>query len=144
MKTIIRPGAHALYLKVMLATGCCGIAAVIAFCVAITRAPIAATAGDRAGTRLGDALAHCGRNSIVIYLAFSIFMAIARIVLIKFAGGLDGGVIAIASAVAGVSGALVLHLIVRRSMFAFLFERPQLFRVGSRPVPIGGAHAAGG
>ena len=40
----------------------------------------------------------------------------------------DGGLIALASAVAGLSGALMLHLLVRNTAFKFLFERPALFR----------------
>jgi uncharacterized membrane protein YcfT len=120
-----------------------GIAAVITFCVAITRAAttaaMAAPRDSQPGTRLGDALGYCGRNSIVIYLAFTIFMAVTRATLLKASGalglGLDGGLIALASATAGLFGALVLHLIVRNTRFGFLFVRPAMFRLASNASP---------
>ena len=99
-----------------------GIAAVIMFCVAITR--------GEAGTMLGDALIYCGRNSIVIYLAFTIFMAITRTILVKMNLGFDGGMMAIASATAGLFGALILHALVRNTPLKFLFVRPALFQLG--------------
>ena len=112
--------------------GAFGIAAVIAFSVMITR--------GHGGTRLGRALAYCGRNSIVIYLAFTIFMAITRTLLLKAGGGpgpmLDGGLVALASATAGLSGALALHWLVRGTKLDFLFVRPQMFRFAAPPRPV--------
>jgi uncharacterized membrane protein YcfT len=99
-----------------------GIAAVIMFSVAVTR--------GEAGTMPGRALIYCGRNSIVIYLAFTIFMAITRTILVKLNLGLDGGVMALASATAGLFGALILHALVRNTPLGFLFVRPAMFQVG--------------
>jgi uncharacterized membrane protein YcfT len=101
-----------------------GIAAVIMVSVVITR-------GEQ-GTMLGDALIYCGRNSIVIYLAFTIFMAITRTILVKLNLGLDGGLMALMSATAGLFGALILHALVRNTPLKFLFVRPAMFQVGGR------------
>jgi uncharacterized membrane protein YcfT len=100
-----------------------GIAAVIMFSVVITR-------GTK-GTMFGAALIYFGRNSIVIYLAFTIFMAITRTILVKLNLGLDGGLMALASAMAGLFGALVMHALVRNTPLRFLFERPAAFRLGA-------------
>jgi uncharacterized membrane protein YcfT len=119
-----------------------GIAAVIATCVALTRqtalqrlVPGRQNLAKRLGLILGNALAYFGRNSIVIYLAFTIFMALTRTVALKSTAHLglavDGGMIALVSAIAGFSGALVLHRMVRTTVFKFLFERPTMFRWSS-------------
>jgi uncharacterized membrane protein YcfT len=100
-----------------------GIAAVIMGSVVITR-------GQR-GTMLGDALIYCGRNSIVIYLAFTIFMAITRTILVKLNLGLDGGLMALTSATVGLFGALILHALVRNTPLKFLFVRPAMFKLGA-------------
>ena len=109
-----------------------GIAAVIAFSVVITQ--------GESGTRLGHALAYCGRNSIVIYLAFTIFMAITRTLVLKAGGGLglklDGGLVALASATAGLFGALALHRAVRGTKLDVLFVRPAMFRFDAPPSPV--------
>jgi uncharacterized membrane protein YcfT len=113
-----------------------GIAAVIMLSVAITRG---------SGTIAGDALIYCGRNSIVIYLAFTIFMAITRTVLVKMShglgGGLDGGLIAVASAAAGLFGALIMHALVRNTPLKFLFVRPAMFQSRTAELPLRGAKA---
>jgi uncharacterized membrane protein YcfT len=104
-----------------------GIAAVIMFSVIVTR-------GEN-GSALGSALVYFGRNSIVIYLAFTIFMAITRTIMVKLNGALelhlDGGLIALVSATAGLSGALILHAVVRNTPLKFLFVRPAMFKAGA-------------
>jgi uncharacterized membrane protein YcfT len=118
-----------------------GIAAVIAFSVAITRS----SEGRESGTRLGAALAYCGRNSIVIYLAFTIFMAVTRTVLLKVGSGLgvplDGGLVALAAAASGLIGALVLNWMVQGTRFAFLFVRPATLRFAQPARPVFGKRA---
>lgn len=97
-----------------------GIAAVIAFSVLVTpQAP-------------GRVLAYCGRNSIAVYLAFTVFMGPARIVLLKIAGAEAATAIALASTFAGVAGALALAWIVKGTPLGFLFTRPARFRLASR------------
>lgn len=97
-----------------------GIAAVIAFSVLATP------------RLLGRGLAYCGRNSIAVYLAFTVFMGPARIVLLKLTGGEWASAVALLSAAAGVAGALALERAVRGTRWGFLFARPALFRLASR------------
>ena len=73
-------------------------------------------------------LRYCGRNSIVIYLAFFLPMAATRIVLLKL-GILDIGTVALLVTTAGVVGALAMFWVVRGTPLRFLFERPALFRL---------------
>ena len=123
-----------------------GIGGVVVFSVLVT----APAARHSLRSYLGPALLYCGRHSIVIYLAFTIFMAATRVLLIKIAPGLDGGMISLASAAAGLGGSLLLHLWVRRTRLAFLFERPAWtarwlghapykVSIGGGPVPSGRA-----
>jgi uncharacterized membrane protein YcfT len=72
-------------------------------------------------------LRYCGRNSIVIYLAFFLFMAASRTLLIKTSWITDIGTISAIVTACGVIGALLLFWAVRRTWFRFLFERPQRF-----------------
>ncbi len=82
---------------------------------------------------------YCGENSIVIYLAFFVFMAATRIVLVKTGVIADGGVMSLIVTAAGVIGPVILHLIVRRTPARFLFERPALFRIKPQPQPAAAA-----
>lgn len=106
-----------------------GIAAVIAFSVLVTQRAV------------GQALAYCGRNSIAVYLAFTLFMGPARIVLLKLTGGEAGAAVALASAFAGVAGALVLNWMVKGTPADFLFRRPDAFRLMPHRQPAEGAAA---
>jgi uncharacterized membrane protein YcfT len=110
-----------------------GIAAVILFSVLITWH--GQGEGGSRGTALGHALIYCGRNSIVIYLAFTIFMAATRVILVKLNLslnlGLDGGLLALLAATAGLSGALLLHAAVRHTWLNFLFVRPAALHLGT-------------
>jgi uncharacterized membrane protein YcfT len=98
-----------------------GIAAVIGFAVLTT--PHLA----------GRLLAYCGRNSIAIYLAFTVFMGPARIVLLKLTGGEAASAVALGSTAAGVLGALALQWLVKGTPAGFLFTRPQMFRLTAAP-----------
>jgi uncharacterized membrane protein YcfT len=79
----------------------------------------------------GDALAYCGRNSIVIYLAFAVFMGPTRVLLLKVAPLWLADVTALAVTAAGVIGALLLFLLVRNTWARFLFVRPDAFRLAA-------------
>jgi uncharacterized membrane protein YcfT len=97
-----------------------GIGAVIAFSVLLTnRLP-------------GDVLAYCGRNSIAVYLAFTVFMGPMRIVLLKLTGGDAPETVALLSALAGVVGALAMQWFVKGTWAGFLFTRPAMFRLTPR------------
>lgn len=69
-------------------------------------------------------LRYAGENSIVVYLAFFLPMATTRALLLKFAPGLDLGLIALIVTAAGVVTPLLLHALVRNTQARFLFERP--------------------
>jgi uncharacterized membrane protein YcfT len=108
---------------------CVGIAAVIAFSVLVT-----SSAG-------GGLLAYCGRNSIAVYLAFTVFMGPIRIVLLKLSGGEAATAVALASALAGISGALALQWAVKGTWAGFLFTRPAMFRLKPRRVEMASSQA---
>lgn len=80
-------------------------------------------------TLIGQALRYCGQHSIAIYLAFTIFMAVTRAVLLKLPVALPAEFVALACTGAGVVGALLLERAVRGTRLAFLFTRPALFRL---------------
>lgn len=94
-----------------------GIAAVIAFSVLL------------ASRERGEALAYCGRNSIVIYLAFSLFMAPMRFIMLKLSGGHMLDVATLMSTAAGVIGPLILAKAVAGTSLDFLFKRPDAFKM---------------
>ena len=68
---------------------------------------------------------YCGRNSIVIYLAFFLPMAVTRIALLKTGIISDIGTISVIVTAAGVIFPLVLFWLVRGTALGFLFNRPQ-------------------
>jgi uncharacterized membrane protein YcfT len=72
-------------------------------------------------------LRYCGRNSIVIYLAFFLPMAVTRTVLMKTGLITDIGTISAIVTIAGVVGALMIYWAVRFTPLKFLFERPERF-----------------
>ncbi len=101
-----------------------GIGAVIAFSVLVTH------------RRAGRVLRYCGRNSIAVYLAFTLFMGPVRVVLLKITGGAGAEAIALASAFAGVAGALALEWAIRGTRADVLFRRPDAFRIKPRPAEV--------
>jgi uncharacterized membrane protein YcfT len=70
------------------------------------------------------ALRYAGENSIVVYLAFFLPMAATRAALLKFAPGLDLGLVALIVMAAGVVTPLILHALVKDTSARFLFRRP--------------------
>lgn len=82
-----------------------------------------------AGSAVAAPLRYCGENSIVIYLAFFLPMAVSRILLLKSGVVTDIGTISMIVTTAGVVGPLVLFWIVRGTWFGFLFRRPAWARL---------------
>lgn len=78
------------------------------------------------------ALRYCGRNSIIIYLAFFLPMAATRSVLLEI-GGLDVGTVSLIVTAAGVIGALAMWWATRATRLDFLFRRPARFRIAAEP-----------
>jgi uncharacterized membrane protein YcfT len=75
-------------------------------------------------TSLAEALRYCGENSIVIYLAFSLFMSATRIILLKLGQPADLGLVSLICTTAGIIGPLILFWTVRATPLSFLFKRP--------------------
>ena len=72
-------------------------------------------------------LRYCGRNSIVIYLAFFLPMAATRTLLLKTGLIADVGTMSVIITAAGVFGSLALFWAARGTWANFLFERPAMF-----------------
>jgi uncharacterized membrane protein YcfT len=86
-----------------------------------------------AATPVAAPLRYLGANSIVIYLAFFLPMAVSRILLLKFNLIPDIGTISLIVTTAGVVGPLVVFWIVRGTWFGFLFKRPLWARLEPTP-----------
>lgn len=97
--------------------GLLGAFAVVAFSALLSRARWAAP------------LAYCGRNSIVIYLAFFIPLVITRKLLTSTGWITDPGWMALVGTAGAVLGALALHRVVKETRFRYLFERPNCLRL---------------
>jgi uncharacterized membrane protein YcfT len=83
--------------------------------------------------KYADGIRYCGENSIVIYLAFFLFMAGTRALLLKTGIVNDLGVISLIVTAAGVVGSVLLFWAVRRTPFAFLFKRPSWAKLQTIP-----------
>ena len=68
---------------------------------------------------------YCGRNSIIIYLAFFLPMAAMRIALLKTGLVTDIGTISFIVTAVGVVVPLAMFWTVRDTALGFLFRRPQ-------------------
>src|SRR5262249_19047657 len=90
-------------------------------------AAVVTVAALMAGSDLFAPLRYCGRNSIVIYLAFFLPMAATRGLLVKTGVIADIGTMSLIVTALGVIGALALFWAVRGTMLRFLFVRPARF-----------------
>jgi len=96
--------------------------------------------------RVGKAIRFLGENSIVVYLAFFLFMATTRSLALRFAPELGPDAISLITTIAGVIGPVVLFFLTRNSPFRFLFRRPAWAHLNTRPkLETGGKvwHSAG-
>ncbi|MFT3988713.1 acyltransferase family protein [Aestuariivirga sp.] len=82
-------------------------------------------------TRLAQPLRYCGQNSIVIYLAFFLFMAGARSLLLKTPLAGDLALVSLLVTAAGVVGPVLLFWATRNTWASFLFRRPEWARLSS-------------
>jgi len=108
---------------VSLVLGMVGAAAVVAVSALIAR-------GDWFA-----ALRYVGQNSIVIYLAFFLPMALSRMVLLKAGYVTDIGTISLLVTAEALIGALVLYWLAMKAGLRFLFERPEAFRLEASRRP---------
>jgi uncharacterized membrane protein YcfT len=117
---------YALLPGISLVLGLIGAGAVVAVTALMTRAPIFRP------------LAYCGRNSLVVYLAFAVPLAVASKLLFAVGWISDVGSIALIATIAAVLGPLLLHRLVRGTRLRFLFERPAWTHIAghsSEPAP---------
>jgi uncharacterized membrane protein YcfT len=105
---------------VSLALGLAGAAAVVSVSVLLAKSDLA------------KPLRYCGRNSIVIYLAFFLPMAASRAVLLKTGWITDIGTVSVIVTVIGVIGSLAWFWAVRWTFLRFLFERPEPLRIAPK------------
>jgi uncharacterized membrane protein YcfT len=96
---------------------------------------VVAVAALMAKSDLFRPLRYCGRNSIVIYLAFFLPMAIARTVLLKTGWIADIGTVSALVTLVGVVGSLALFWALRSTPLSFLFERPSRFWIAPKVLP---------
>jgi uncharacterized membrane protein YcfT len=67
---------------------------------------------------------YCGANSIVLYISFTIPMALTRVVLLKTGVITDTGVASLVVWLAALTSPLIVHLLVKRTPLKALYERP--------------------
>jgi uncharacterized membrane protein YcfT len=77
-------------------------------------------------------LRYCGENSIIIYLAFSLFMAATRVVLLRLGQPADLGLVSLICTAAAVIGPLMLFWAVRGTPVSILFKRPSWAKLPQR------------
>jgi len=71
-------------------------------------------------------LEYLGRNSIVVYLAFFLPMAVSRAVLLKYAPFLDVGTISLLVMISAAVGPVILYWVIQFTGYGkFLFHRPR-------------------
>ncbi len=83
--------------------------------------------------KITESLRYLGQNSIIIYLAFFLFMATSRTVLLKVLPSADLGLVSLAVTVAGVIGPVVLFWLTRATKLSFLFNRPAWAKLAKSP-----------
>jgi uncharacterized membrane protein YcfT len=107
---------------VSLLLGFAGAMAVIAFAALLSRHDLL------------PPLRYAGANSIVVYLAFFLPMAVTRVIFTKFGLVGDVGTVSLIVTAVAVVVPLLLHLAVRNTRLRFLFERPEAFKLERRPA----------
>jgi len=106
------------------------------FLGAIGSLAVVTVAALLAKARVIDLLRYAGENSIVVYLAFFLPMAITRTILVKTGIIHDIGTVSLIVTAVAASTPLLLHALVRGGWASFLFERPKRLRfdVPRRPA----------
>ena len=67
---------------------------------------------------------YCGANSIVLYISFTIPMALTRVVLLKLGLITDTGLAALTVWLVALLSPLIVHMVLRRTPLRLLYERP--------------------
>lgn len=108
-----------------------GVSLVLGF---IGAAAVVSTGVLLSKTNFTAALRYAGENSIVIYLAFFLFMASTRSLLLQYNVISDLGSIALVTTAAGVLGPVLLFWATRHTKLSLLFRRPTWARLASKPA----------
>jgi len=88
-----------------------------------------------AKTRLGNPVRYLGANTLVVFLSYFLFSVAARIILLKTGIITDASLIVVLATLAGVIGPVIAHWIVKRTPLAFLYRRPEAFKIPQDPAP---------
>ena len=82
-------------------------------------------------------LEYLGRNSIVVYLAFFLPMAVSRAILLKFAPFLDIGTVSALVTMAAAIGPVIFYWMIQWSGYGrFLFHRPAWAWIDRPTAPV--------
>ena len=108
---------HAGLPVVSLALALLGAAAVVAIAALLCARPAAAP------------LAHCGRHSLAIYLAFFVPLTLTHKLIVKAGWISDPGWTALIATAGGIAGALALDRATKDTRLDFLFKRPSRLRI---------------
>jgi len=87
-------------------------------------------------------LRYIGQNSIVIYLAFFLPMAVTRTLLLKSGIISDIGTISLVVTAVAVIVPILVFRLVKDTRLRFLFERPAFARLAARPAPLAAAESS--
>jgi uncharacterized membrane protein YcfT len=82
---------------------------------------------------LAEALRYCGKNSIIIYLSFFLFMGPARSLLLRYAPGFDLGQMSLFITALGVAGPVLMFWATRNTVLKYLFVRPEWAKLSKQP-----------
>ena len=81
-------------------------------------------------------LRYFGENSIVIYLAFVLFMAPIRTIAIKLVPNINPDVLSLVTTTVSIIGAVALFWVVRNTKMSFLFKRPAWAKLKPNSNPV--------
>jgi len=80
-------------------------------------------------SRLGEPVRYLGANTLVVFLSYFLFSVAARIILLKTGIVNDASLIVVLATLAGVIGPVIAHWIVKKTPLAFLYKRPEAFKI---------------
>ena len=80
-------------------------------------------------TPLGNPVRYLGANTLTVFLSYFLFSVATRLVLLKTGFIEDASIIVILASFAGVVGPVIFFWLVRNTPLAFLYQRPEAFRV---------------
>jgi uncharacterized membrane protein YcfT len=117
-----------------LVLGLSGALAVVAFATLVAKA---GSGTGRVAARIAAALRYCGQNSIAIYLAFFLPMAVTRTALVESGVIRDIGIVSLVTTIVAVVTPLIVERMVRYTPLFFLFRRPAFMHLPkARPAAV--------